>query len=113
MRPYPGSPGSRQRLVELPIYPAVNFNLNAPYLVAQVAHGQRIVNGYSGFATAAYDTRVQALQTFPADPSRAMLRELGVTHVVVHLDRYRVASDRSALDALDGVSWLHRTFGDD
>ena len=53
MRPYPGSPGSRQRLVELPIYPAVNFNLNAPYLVAQVAHGQRIVNGYRGFATAA------------------------------------------------------------
>ena len=59
---------------------------------------------------------MQALQTFPADPSRAMLRELGVTHVVVHLDRYRAASDRSALDALDaldGVSWLHRTFGDD
>ena len=45
-----------------------------------------------------------------------MLREFGVTHVVVHLDRYRAASDRSALDALDaldGVSWLHRTFGDD
>ncbi len=47
------------------------------------------------------------------DVVRAMLRELGVTHVVVHLDRYRAASDRSALDALDGVSWLHRTFGDD
>ena len=34
--------------------PAPQFNLNAPYLLAQTVHFHPIVAGYSGFATAAY-----------------------------------------------------------
>ena len=39
-------------LVEYPIFHSARFNLNAPYLLAQTAHGQRIVSGYSGFCAA-------------------------------------------------------------
>ena len=41
-------------LLEFPLFPAAQFNLNAPYLLAQTVHFHPIVAGYSGFATAAY-----------------------------------------------------------
>lgn len=72
-------------LVEYPIFRSARFNLNAPALLAQTAHGQRIVSGYSGFAPPGFDTRVDDLNTLPSERAHAQLRALGATHVLLHV----------------------------
>jgi hypothetical protein len=97
-------------LLELPIFPGAQFNLNAPYLLAQTVHFAPILAGYSGWSTPGYDERLRALSTFPGDESRATLAGLGVTHVVIHLDR--LPEYRAAIDRLDAVAWLAREMDD-
>ncbi|MGD9905695.1 MAG: hypothetical protein AB7U83_19660 [Vicinamibacterales bacterium] len=100
-------------LLEFPLFPPPQFNLNAPYLVAQTVHGQRIVAGYSGFAPPAFAARTAALGTFPGESARAMIGELGVTHVVLHLAPLVAGFGAAAVDAVDAVPWLERIYGDD
>ena len=97
-------------LLELPIFPGAQFNLNAPYLLGQTVHFKPIVAGYSGWSTPAYDARLQAFSSFPSDASRTALAAAGVTHVVVHVDR--MADFRAAIEALDAVPWLAREMED-
>ncbi|MFN7980162.1 MAG: hypothetical protein U0P30_18660 [Vicinamibacterales bacterium] len=100
-------------VVEYPIYPSWNFNLNAPYLVAQLAHRHPIVNGYSGFAPPDYDARVAHLQTFPADEARRTLDDLGVTHVLIHRWPLRGVLTPEVRAAIAGAPWLREVYADD
>lgn len=45
---------------------------------------QKTVHGYSGFRPGLHDRLFRELYTFPDETSLASLRDLGVTHVVVH-----------------------------
>lgn len=99
-------------LLEFPIYPAAQANLNAPYLLAQTVHGKPIVAGYSGIATPGYTARLADLGTFPAEAAHRRLREIGVTHVVLHLAPLRAGFGQAALDAVDAVPWLSRDLED-
>ncbi|MGE0363438.1 MAG: hypothetical protein AB7H93_17355 [Vicinamibacterales bacterium] len=99
-------------LLEFPLFPPPHFNLNAPYLIGQTVHGQRIVAGYSGFAPPAFAARAAALGTFPGAAARAMIRELGVTHVVLHLTPLVAGFGQAAVDAIDEVPWLERVVAD-
>jgi hypothetical protein len=100
-------------LLEFPLFPGPQFNLNAPYLLAQTEHFHPIIAGYSGFATPAYTARTATLGRFPADESRALMRALGVTHVVLHLGPLVQGYGQAAVDAIDGVPWLRREYADD
>jgi hypothetical protein len=100
-------------LLEFPLFPGAQFNLNAPYLLAQTTHWRPIVAGYSGFAPPGFDARVTELGTFPGERSHAMIRTLGVTHVVLHLDPLVAGFGRAAVDAIDAVPWLRREIADD
>ena len=75
----PSTPGWRRSrdavLLEFPLFPGSQFNLNAPYLLAQTVHFHPIVAGYSGFATPAYTARTTALGRFPADEARQVIRD--------------------------------------
>jgi hypothetical protein len=99
-------------LLEFPLFPTPQFNLNAPYLIGQTVHGQRIVAGYSGFAPPAFAARTAALGTFPGEPARTMIHDLGVTHVVLHLPPLVAGFGQAAVDAIDDVPWLERIDAD-
>ena len=76
------SPGA---LVELPTpVPPALAGVESTYSFWSTTHWKPLVNGYSGYTTAAYlDTMMQML-TFPDDRSIARLEELGVRYVLVH-----------------------------
>lgn len=102
----------RAVVLEFPLFPGAHFNLNAPYLLAQTAHFHPIVAGYSGFASPAFTRRVTTLSGFPGDEARALIRQLGITHVVLHVAPLAAQFGQPAIDALDAVPWLRREFGD-
>jgi len=54
--------------------------------VNSTRHWRPLLNGYSGFRPASYERSYAATRNFPADDSLIQLHELGVTHVVVHME---------------------------
>lgn len=72
-------------LAEFPFFFGASFNRNGPYLVNNTRYFGKLVNGYSGFQPARYEARGDALQHFPEPAAMALLKEIGVTHVAVHL----------------------------
>lgn len=69
----------------------------------------KTIHGYSGLRPGLHDRLFRELHAFPDDTSLASLREVGVTHVVVHRDEYGdgwPAMDRR-LRATPGLRLLH------
>lgn len=81
----------RAVLAEFPFYGPADVYRNAEYVLASTVHWRPLVNGYSGFTPPAFVSRAERLRDFPEAQADAELRRLGVTHVVVHLARYREA----------------------
>jgi hypothetical protein len=92
-------------VAEFPFFPVEGVFRNASYVLNSTAHWKPLVNGYSGFTPASYVDNARALHQFPDERSRARLAQLGVTHLVVHLDAY--GGRRAALQAaLAATPWL-------
>ena len=51
-------------------------------------HNKRMINGYSGFLPDSYNRLTENLENFPSEDSIQTLRDLGVTHVVIHINQY-------------------------
>jgi hypothetical protein len=90
-------------LAEFPFHSGPMVHLNGPYVLANTRYFRPLVNGYSGFQTAAYLTRAHALDTFPSSVALAELKALGVTHVTVHQDQFRRRHGEASLAAIDAV----------
>jgi hypothetical protein len=73
-------------VVELPFPMPGQWFLNGPYMVNSTRHWHPLLNGYSGFRPESYERSYEAAREFPSDQSLVRLHELGVTHVVVHLE---------------------------
>jgi hypothetical protein len=88
-------------VVELPLPPPLGFGRNAPYMLNSMLGWWPLVNGYSGFMPESYFARRVDLAQFPADDAIAVLRRLGVSHVVVHREEFshRFADALQRLDA--------------
>ena len=71
-------------VAEAPFPMPSQWFLNSPYMVNSTRHWKPLLNGYSGFRPASYETAYQAMRAFPSDESLIALHGLGVTHVVVH-----------------------------
>jgi hypothetical protein len=56
-------------------------------------HWKPIVNGYSGFMPASYRRMSEAMRTFPDPPTTDVLRAAGVTHVIIHRNRFGAGRD--------------------
>jgi len=112
-RPFTGIPRIYQALkdpsvaaiAEFPFYTPATILRNAPYVLNATAHWKPMVNGYSGFVPRRYAGIADGLRDFPDDRSRAELRALGVTHVVVHVDAYGEQAP-AMLAALGSAPWL-------
>jgi hypothetical protein len=74
----------RAVVVEFPFYVHRQFFGNAQYMLNSTRHWRPLVNGYSGFVPASYAVRYGELQGFPDERSLRALRDLFVTHAVVH-----------------------------
>ncbi len=68
--------------------PAGDVMSDIGYLYRQSFHGKPLVNGYSGFIPPGYQAlAAHCCHPMPDDEALAMLRDLGVSHVVVHPPR--------------------------
>lgn len=79
-------------VVEVPFPIPQQWFLNGSYMINSTKHWRPMLNGYSGFRPASYETSYEAARSFPAPESLIALHELGVTHVVVH--RSALGEDR-------------------
>jgi hypothetical protein len=75
-------------LVEVPFYPPEAIFQNAEYVLNSTAHWRPLMNGYSGYTPATYREVAWPFWNFPAAASIDAMRAAGVTHVVVHPDRF-------------------------
>ena len=90
--------------VELPMAPPAAQFRDAPYLLNSTLNWKPMLNGYSGFVSAAHASQADAVKNFPDDRAIAALQQAGVTHVFVHLDQFEPQS----IGAIDREPALHR-----
>ena len=75
-------------LVEVPFYPRQAAFENAEYVLNSAAHWRPLMNGYSGYTPASYSTHADLFWHFPRDFAIDAMRRAGVTHVMVHPERF-------------------------
>ena len=76
------------------------------------AHWQPTIHGYSGIRRPLHDMVYRELTKFPEPQTVRLLRELGVTHVVVHGDRYPADRWPDVKSRLDQTPALHLAHSD-
>jgi hypothetical protein len=95
-------------VVEFPLYPSRFYFANAPYMLNSTKHWHPLINGYSAFIPPTYFHFVDVLAPFPSQEALRALREAGVTHVVVHEDKFsppvKQVDGLILLDSRDRVS---------
>jgi hypothetical protein len=75
-------------LVEAPFYPPQAVFENAGYVLASTAHWRPLMNGYSGYVPGSYRTYAASFWFFPEDFAIQEMRKAGVTHIMVHPQRF-------------------------
>ncbi|HEX7120953.1 MAG TPA: hypothetical protein VF178_01195 [Gemmatimonadaceae bacterium] len=76
----------RAVVIEFPFFAPLSFHRNSEYLLASTRHWRPLLNGYSGLVPASYVQTWQRVAGFPDNASLRALRDIGVTHVVVHYE---------------------------
>jgi len=112
--PFTGIPSIYDRLAsepnavvaEFPFYSGGNVSQNGPYVLANTRYFKPLMNGYSGFQTAGFEARGNALAAFPREAALAELRAAHVTHVLVHVEPFQRRYGQPALDAIDTTTAL-------
>lgn len=87
-------------VAEMPFPMPRQWFLNGPYIVYSTRHWRPMLNGYSGFRPSSYYESYDALREFPSDDALIGLYRLGVTHVVVHHNRFINEVGRARFDAI-------------
>ena len=75
-------------LAEVPFYPGHAVFENAPYVLASTAHWRPLMNGYSGYTPMSYRKFAHTFWYFPRDFAVDAMKQAGVTHIVVHPQRF-------------------------
>jgi hypothetical protein len=75
-------------LAEVPFYPRQATVENAEYVLNATAHWRPLMNGYSGYTPASYVKFADVFWYFPRDYAIEAMHRAGVTHVMVHPDRF-------------------------
>lgn len=91
-------------VAEFPFYSGGTVSQNGPYVLANTRYFKPLLNGYSGFQTAAFEERGRALNTFPSEAALAELRVARVTHILVHTQPFIRRYGQRAFDALTTIS---------
>jgi hypothetical protein len=75
-------------LAEVPFYPRQAVFENAEYVLNSTAHWRPLMNGYSGYTPASYVDYANVFWYFPRDYAIDAMKRAGVTHVMVHPERF-------------------------
>jgi hypothetical protein len=75
-------------VIELPLRPGYR---ETELMYASTRHWKPLANGYSGFLPPTYEEIARRIRSLPDREDVALLRRLGVTHLVIHLRELRVA----------------------
>ena len=75
-------------LAEMPFYPRQGIFENAEYVLNSTAHWRPLMNGYSGYTPRSYVKFADTFWFFPRDYAIDAIRRAGVTHVMVHPERF-------------------------
>jgi len=78
-------PGVRA-LIELPIHADAREN---QYLYYSTLHWKPLANGYSGYVPAVHQRLAESIRFLPGQEGLDLLRELGISHLVIHPDSPR------------------------
>jgi PA14 domain len=100
-------------VAEVPVDPGYERH-QTTYMMHSMAHWQRTVAGFGGIRPAFHQDLDRLLNVFPNDASVRRLVEIGVTHVVVHIDLYEPAvwpAVDARLRSYDGT-WLKLEYSD-
>lgn len=73
-------------VAEVPVSGAMRDH--STYMLHSMAHWQPTVHGFSGFDPPGHMQLYRTMRQFPDGESLSAMRSFGVTHVVVHIDRY-------------------------
>jgi hypothetical protein len=90
-------------LAEVPFYPRQATFENAEYVLNSTEHWRPLMNGYSGYTPASYVKFADAFWYFPRDYAIDAMRRAGVTHVMVHPERFGNEAD-DVIRTLNGRS---------
>ncbi len=107
--PFDAIPGIYDRLAdepsavaaEFPFYSGSSVSRNGPYVLANTRYFKPLLNGYSGFQPATFEARGRTLDAFPADAALAELRQVGVTHVFIHMQEISRRYGEGRLDEIE------------
>ena len=75
-------------LVEQPFYPPQAVFQNAEYVLNSTSHWRPLMNGYSGYTPDSYREFARTFWFFPRPHSIDAMQNAGVTHVMVHPERF-------------------------
>ena len=75
-------------LVEVPFYPPQAVFENAEYVLNSTAHWRPLMNGYSGYTPRTYREYADVFWYFPEPAAVEAMRAAGVTHLVLHPERF-------------------------
>jgi hypothetical protein len=89
-------------LAELPFYVPEVVHLNGEYMVNATGHWKPVMNGYSGFTPDSYRRRAAAFWFFPEPWAIEAMKKEGVTHVVIHREKF-TAGENAQIDAALGA----------
>lgn len=100
------------RLAEVPFYPAEMIFENGEYVLNATAHWQPLMNGYSGYTPDSYRRRTSSFWFFPEAWAIDAMKQDGVTHVMVHLEKFTPQEVRTINEVLRGRSDLRLVASD-
>jgi len=75
-------------LAEFPFYLPAEVFQNGEYVVNSTAHWRPLMNGYSGVTPDSYRRIAEPMWLFPAGFAIDAIHQSGVTHVMVHLEKF-------------------------
>jgi hypothetical protein len=75
-------------------------------------HKKRMINGYTGFLPESYNILAEKLENFPSDYSIKTMKDIGITHVIVHLWQYEEDEKTNILKKLNTSPQLTLTYED-
>jgi hypothetical protein len=80
-------------LAEVPFYPRQATFENGEFVLNSTAHWRPLMNGYSGYTPASYVKFADAFWYFPREYAINAMHRAGVTHVMVHPERFGNEAD--------------------
>ena len=95
-------------VAELPLFGVMRDH--SLYMLHSMAHWQKTVHGFSGFDPPRHMALYDSMRGFPDEESLDAMRGFGVTHVIVHIDRFDEGQWEPVAAALETADGLELVF---